>query len=261
MKWRHLALLLLLATAAVVRAAEEEGKTVEVDDDEEFDEERAILLVRRAVADERPLEGKQTTVTISVYNGGNTAASNIKVTDTPWPADGFAVVGELSAAFDSIPVGTSVQFSYKVTPKEAGVYQHTPVTVTYKPADEEEEQTATSSALVFRTYTVGQTLTIKALELGSRLSGGNLQHSLFYTFHTATDPAILPFLLQALELGSRLSGGNLNTLKDWQRAGIVVAVAVAAFLGYRSYTSVSESQRNRRRAKALAELAALEKDK
>jgi len=52
--------------------------------------------------------------------------------------------------------------SYKVTPKEAGVYQHTPVTVTYKPADEEEEQTATSSALVFRTYTVGQTLTIKA---------------------------------------------------------------------------------------------------
>ncbi len=42
------------------------------------------------------------------------------------------------------------------------MYQHTPVTVTYKPADEEEEQTATSSALVFRTYTVGQTLTIKA---------------------------------------------------------------------------------------------------
>ncbi len=80
---------------------------------------------------------------------------------------------------------------------------------------------------------------LQALELGSRLSGGNLQHSLFYTFHTATDPAILPFLLQALELGSRLSGGNLNTLKDWQRAGIVVAVAVAAFLGYRSYTSVS----------------------
>jgi translocon-associated protein subunit beta len=227
MKWRHLALLLLLATAAVVRAEEEaKGDKAEVDDDEEFDEERAILLVRRAVADERPLEGKQTTVTISVYNAGNTAASNIKVTDTPWPADGFAVEGELTAAFDSIPVGTSVQYSYKVTPKEAGIYQHAPVTVTYKPADEEEEQTATSAALAFRTFTVGQTLTIKALELGSRLSGG-----------------------------------NLNSLQDWQRAGIVVAVALVAFLGYRSYTSVSESQRNRRRAKALADLAALEKDK
>lgn len=45
--------------------------------------------------------------------------------------------------------------------------------------------------------------------------------------------------LQALELGSRLSGGNLNTLQDWQRAGIVVAVALVAFLGYRSYSSVS----------------------
>lgn len=37
------------------------------------------------------------------------AASNIKVTDTAWPADGFVVEGELTAAFDSIPVGTSVQ--------------------------------------------------------------------------------------------------------------------------------------------------------
>lgn len=31
-----------------------------------------VPQVRRAVADERPLEGKQTTVTISVYNAGNT---------------------------------------------------------------------------------------------------------------------------------------------------------------------------------------------
>ena len=44
---------------------------------------------------------------------------------------------------------------------------------------------------------------------------------------------------QALELGSRLSGGNLNTLQDWQRAGIVAGVALVAFLGYRSYSSTS----------------------
>lgn len=37
------------------------------------------------------------------------AASNIKVTDTPWPADDFTVDGELTASYDSIPVGTSVQ--------------------------------------------------------------------------------------------------------------------------------------------------------
>lgn len=42
-----------------------------MDDDEDFDEERAQLLVRRVVADERPLEGRQTTVTISLYNAGN----------------------------------------------------------------------------------------------------------------------------------------------------------------------------------------------
>lgn len=50
-------------------SAEEEK--VEVDDDEDFDEERATLIVRRVVADTRPLAGKQTTVTISLYNAGN----------------------------------------------------------------------------------------------------------------------------------------------------------------------------------------------
>lgn len=42
------------------------------DDDDEFDEERAVLIVRRVLGEKRPLEGKQTTVTISLYNAGNT---------------------------------------------------------------------------------------------------------------------------------------------------------------------------------------------
>lgn len=45
---------------------------VEIDDEDEDDDEveKAVLLIRRTVADERPLEGKQTTITISIYNAG-----------------------------------------------------------------------------------------------------------------------------------------------------------------------------------------------
>lgn len=45
---------------------------VEDEEDDEDELERAVLLVRRSLADERPLEGKQTTVTISIYNAGKT---------------------------------------------------------------------------------------------------------------------------------------------------------------------------------------------
>lgn len=114
---------------------------------------------------------------------------------------------------------------------------------------------ARTLALGIRTFTGGQTLRsrwrklgsrqciakqlplcthLQALELGPWLPGkpGMLRLLLL--------TRLLPCVsLQALELGSRLSGGNLNTLQDWQRAGIVVAVALVAFLGYRSYSSVS----------------------
>lgn len=51
------------------RCRAEDDAEVDSDEDDE-DEERAVLLIRRVVADERPLEGKQTTVTISIYNAG-----------------------------------------------------------------------------------------------------------------------------------------------------------------------------------------------
>jgi hypothetical protein len=33
----------------------------------------------------------------------------VKVTEAPWPAEGFTVEGQLTASFDKIPEGTSVQ--------------------------------------------------------------------------------------------------------------------------------------------------------
>ncbi|KAL4440995.1 hypothetical protein ABPG77_010426 [Micractinium sp. CCAP 211/92] len=224
MKWQHLALLLLLVSAAALPSRAEEDAEVEDEDDDEDELERALLLVRRSVADERPLEGKQTTITISIYNAGKTAATDVKVEDRPWP-EPFAVEGSLSASFDRIPEGASVQHSYKVAAKEAGFVQVPPTLVTYTPGEDEARQSVSSPNLPFRTFTIGESLVAKALELGSTVTGG-----------------------------------NFNTVSDWKRLGLIVGVLGLAAFAYRSYNSVSESNRNRKRAQALRDLGALEKE-
>ncbi|KAL4457442.1 hypothetical protein ABPG75_012307 [Micractinium tetrahymenae] len=224
MKWQHLALLLLLVSAAALPSRADDDVEIEDEEDDEDEVERAVLLVRRSVADERPLEGKQTTVTISIYNAGKTAATDVKLDDRPWP-ESFAVEGSLSASFDRIPEGASVQHSYKVASKEAGFFQVPPSLVTYTPGEDEERQSVSSPILPFRTFTITESLAAKALELGSTLTGG-----------------------------------NFNTVSDWKRVGIIVGVLGAAAFAYRSYNTVSESNRNRKRAAALRELGALEKE-
>lgn len=203
----------------------EEDEVVDEDEDDDEDVDRALLLVRRVVSEERPLEGKQVTVTISIYNAGNTAATGVQVEDRPWPAS-FDVEGELSAKFDRIPDGSSVQHSYKVASKESGFYEHPPVFVTYTPGEDEPSQSVSSPILAFRTFTIFESLGAKALELGSTMTGG-----------------------------------NLNTAADWRKVAYVAGALGLAFFAFRTHGSVSEGQRNRKRAKALAELGALEKDK
>lgn len=45
----------------------------EVDDEDSSDfADRAFLIVRRVVADKRPIQGKTTTVTVELYNAGST---------------------------------------------------------------------------------------------------------------------------------------------------------------------------------------------
>lgn len=57
-------------------------------------------------------------------------ATDVQLTEAAWP-EGYAVSGELTASFDSIPVGTSVRHTYTLTPAAAGLYTHGPVVVTY----------------------------------------------------------------------------------------------------------------------------------
>ncbi len=65
----------------------------------------------------------------------------MRVNDTLWPEEQFTTTGSVTAFFDSIPSGATVQHSYSVTPKEAGPYNAQPVTVAYNPiAGDAKEQ-------------------------------------------------------------------------------------------------------------------------
>lgn len=215
----------VLAFACVVRAEDVEAE-VDDDDEDDDDEERAHLIVRRTVADERPLEGKQTTVTISIYNAGNAPATNVKVAEATWPEDSFDVVGDMAASFDKIPEGISVQHTYKVTSKEASTVQVPGTRVAYTPSEGEFEQVATGPQLLFHTHTILESLTVKALQFGS-------------TF----------------------TGGNFNSVQDWLRGAYVAGGLAAALAAYRAYSSMAVSNATRKRARALASLGELEKEK
>ena len=88
--------------------------------------------------------------------------------------------------------------------KQASQYRHAPAVVTYAPGDELAAQTATSATLPFHTHSFGESMGIRALELGSAATGG-----------------------------------HFTTVSDWQRLSYVIAASAVAFFGYRSYTSVS----------------------
>eukprot|EP00887_Chlorella_sp_A99_P002799 scaffold6.g2799.t1 len=205
----------------IVRRAEEAD--VEEAEEELEEDERARVLVRRIVTDKRPLEGKDTTVTIELYNAGNIPASDVQVTEAGWPADAFSTAGELTATFDSIPVGTSVRHSYVVTPKVAGVYTHGQVVVSYvaEAEAENERQTVTSSRLPFRTYSFADS--VKE---------------------------------QVLEWGSTLTNGWLTTPTDWRNVAAGLLLTMLSIAGYKGYNVFSDTSKEKRRAAAEAEIMA-----
>ncbi|GAB4820848.1 hypothetical protein N2152v2_007894 [Parachlorella kessleri] len=200
--------------------AQDEVELEDEDDDEVEELQQAFLLVRRHVKDERPLEGKEATVVIELYNAGSSAANNVRVNDTLWPEEAYTTSGSVSAVFDSIPSGATVQYTYTVTPKEAGPYNAQPVTVRYNPIPGDgKEQVSQSGWLQFYSFTFFEAVKYRLVDAGSKATLG-----------------------------------YLNTPQDWVRFLSVTGAASLAWFGYKTYSSVKETNQKRRRQKALEEL-------
>jgi hypothetical protein len=124
---------------------------VRAQDDEDEKPVATTLLVYKHVKDYEAILNNNLTVTLTIYNVGESAAYDVNVKDNDWPEGSFDTIeGENKANFDKIEPGTNVTFSYTVVPRSTGEIETVPAIVTFKPvqdADETETKTARSNGL------------------------------------------------------------------------------------------------------------------
>lgn len=152
----------------------------EVQDDEYADTYRAHLIVHKAVEDKSgdlsyPLvvQGRNATITVTIYNAGSGPASDVVLADALAP-NAQLIEGSLSATFPKISSGSSVKNTYVVVFTSGGSLEVRflpSATVTYKPEEDSEQVGVSSRAGVF-VVTPVQQITRYALIAGTYASLG-----------------------------------------------------------------------------------------
>lgn len=159
--------LLILGLAAPLRAEDV------VDDDEYDDAPRAFLVVRKSVQDDLVVQGKNVTVTVEVFNAGQSTAKQVKLTDV-LPAESTLVDGTLDASLGKIAMGSHAKHSYVIVFNTGSIEVTLPdATVTYQAEDESSDLTeGASSAMTIYVMTPAQQLQRFALQAGAYASLG-----------------------------------------------------------------------------------------
>ncbi|KAK9844325.1 hypothetical protein WJX74_000813 [Apatococcus lobatus] len=177
--WGLCSLLLVLICAGVqIAAAQEVDEGVEVEEEEAFEAQRAFLLVRKYAADKEIVKGTNTTVTIELYNAGNSAAQDIIVTEGAWPSQLFQVdESSYEATFERLASGATVKHQYNVQAIEGPQYVRTePALVFYKPEyGSEDVQRTKSSVLQLLVLTTTMKYQRALLRAGMWITGGALR--------------------------------------------------------------------------------------
>lgn len=124
--------------------------------------DRALLLAHKKVTSEWSqkfhgemcdnvlVQGRNFTVTVTVYNVGGVEAADIEVEDE-WEEDKFTLTdGSMRAAFPSLAPGENAEYSFTLAPQfktPSAMYEYKPAMVTYMYGEEDEqiETIATSS--------------------------------------------------------------------------------------------------------------------
>ncbi|KAK3910337.1 Translocon-associated protein subunit beta [Frankliniella fusca] len=126
---------LLLAVSGLVMSAEEDSSS------------QAKLLVSKQILNKYLVEDMDIVLKYSLYNVGSSAAVNVALKDSSFPADSFSVVGgSLELNVDRIPPGANVSHVVVVRPRKPGYFNFSSAEVNYLPSDEAKQpQFAVSS--------------------------------------------------------------------------------------------------------------------
>jgi len=189
------------------------------EDDEYADTERAHLIVRKSVAEELLVQGRNVTITVDIFNAGNSAASDVKLEDT-LPQTAQILSGSPSTTFAKISAGSHVKHTYTVSFGAGGAGVVFPIaTVNYKADADGTAQVGYSSTSSVYVLTPVQQIT-----------------------------------RYALIAGTYVSLGIARTPTDWRNIAIVAGVAGSLLLGNWAVKQVTASRVTKRRQRALNEL-------
>eukprot|EP00976_Prorocentrum_cordatum_P100854 1192397-Prorocentrum_minimum.AAC.5 len=138
----------------------------------------AHLIARKTIAEKMSVSGENATVTVQIFNAGSSAAHNIQLKDSTFPAAFYDLVeGSFTASWEKIGAGANVSHTFVVKPKNAGVMMSAPAVVTYRPSDDsDEEQTMLSTSVMGRpVHSMTQKYGVLALQLGQYITLGILK--------------------------------------------------------------------------------------
>lgn len=192
----------------------------DAEDDEYGDAERALLVVRKTVAEDLAVQGRNVTVHLDIFNAGSSSAADVQLHDT-LPAEASLLEGSLTTSFRRVAAGSHAKHSYVIVFNEGKVgAQLPPAKVTYRPDTESTEtQIGLSSVAELHVLTPVQQIT-----------------------------------RYALMAGRWASLGLATTTTDWRNIAIAVVLIGGLLGGNVGYKAFNSNQTTRKRARALREL-------
>ncbi|KAL1462709.1 hypothetical protein WDU94_014523 [Cyamophila willieti] len=169
----------------------------------------AKLLVSKQVLNKYLVESMDVLVKYTIYNIGNSVATNVVVSDSSFPPEAFEIQGgQFKFVIDRVPPQTNVTHVVIVQPKSYGAFNFSYAEVSYKASENAEElQVGISSE-------PGEGRVVPYYEYYKKFSPhvGDWAAFAFMTL----PPLLIPFLLwfQSKSKYEKLAGGKTKKNKD-----------------------------------------------
>ncbi|KAI5710012.1 hypothetical protein M8J76_002050 [Diaphorina citri] len=169
----------------------------------------AKLLVSKQVLNKYLVESMDVVVKYTIYNIGNSVATNVVVSDSSFPPEAFEIQGgQFKFVIDRVPPQTNVTHVVIVQPKSYGAFNFSFAEVSYKASENAEDlQVGISSE-------PGEGRVVPYYEYYKKFSP-HLGDWAAFAFMTLP-PLLIPFLLwfQSKTKYEKLAGGKTKKSKD-----------------------------------------------
>lgn len=135
----------------------------------------AFVLLRKELAEDVVVKGRNMTVVLSAYNAGGSPAYQVSLSDENWSSDSWEFIeGSMTATTDKVKPGETFTHSFVLRPKFSGEYAHSPASISYAPILDADPPVSGVSSIPSNAEVISATSAhiLKLLEAGKYLSFG-----------------------------------------------------------------------------------------